>query len=210
MIAESIKHISFTGKIWNSVVEGDSSNFYLDIRGLNDESEVVKLNLRSLKYDTKKVQHAKWTQLIGAKNDTLYFIEYQDEHDPNQNAYFSLSWRDGRKEPITKIPTFGHSIQYPSIYEHGTEYHKTVSEFLSLELPHSCEYLEWNDKIIISYYLRSGNVFDRYLLLLQNGEKEWKVCQDTGMKGFSPGAFFVFQGQLIFIKDQNEVCVYTG
>lgn len=210
MITDSIRKISFKEKIWNAVIDGHSGQLYLDIRASNDEFELVRLDLSSLNSETQKVSYAKWTQLIGVNSETLYFIEYQDAHNPNQHVYFSMGWNSQSRKSIEQLPPFNSDIYYPSIYEYGSRYHKTVSDFLSLELPHSCEYFEWNDKIIISYYLRSGNAFDRYLLLLAHGVKEWKICQDTQMKGFAPGAFFVFQDQLIFIKDQNEVCVYTG
>ncbi len=209
MVADSIKYVSFDGIIWNSVIESNTAMMFLEIRKNNDV-QLVRLDLSTLKFQTKSVDHSKWTQLVGAADDLLYFIEYQDENDPNKHEYFSISWDEDIRNSLEKIPEFSEKVKHPHIYESGSEYHKTVAKFLSLDLSLSCEYLEWNDKIIISYYLRSGNEFDRYLLLLRNEDKEFKVCQDKQMKGFSPGSFFVFKDHLIFIKDQNEVCVYTG
>ena len=139
----------------------------------------------------------------------MFFIEYQDQQDPNQQKYFSFNWASERKEEIGELVGFQTEVVYPSIYEHGSAYYKTVRDFLSLDLPLACEYLEWNDKIIISYYLRSGNEFERNLLLLVKGTKEWKILQDEQIKGFSAGSFFVYEGQLIFVKNRNEVCIYT-
>ena len=205
-----MKHISFEGKIWNSAVDAKSMKMYFLVRTDSNETFIAQVDPESMEHTSQTVNLTRWTQLIGAVEDVLYFIAYQDEHDPNQNNIFCIRWGDDKNESVEQLPDFSNLVTYPSIYEHGSDYHQTVQEFLSVELPHSCEYLEWKDKIIISYYLRSGNVFDRHLLLLKDGAKELKVCQDREMKGFSPGAFFVFNEQLIFIKDQHEVCVYPG
>jgi len=152
-----------------------------------------------------------WSNLMLAQNDQLYFVEYPEANDPSKQSFFQLDFSTENRKSIRDLPK-GDSlaVMYPQLYESGSAYFQTVASFLSLDLPLSCEYLEWNDKIIISYYLRSDDGFDRYLLVLRGGEKAWKIRQDVGMKGFSPGAFFVFKSQLIFIKDQNEVCIYGG
>ena len=210
MIPDSVNRVFFPNKIWNAVLDETTGKMYLDTRNENSEIVLVQLDLATLKHEFFKVSHSKWTQLLGSASDLLYFVEYKNEKDPNLKAHFSLRWGTGEKKKLETIPAIDHTFFQPSIYEHGSDYHKTVSQFLSLDLALACEYLEWNDKIIISYYLRSDNAFKRHLLLLHNKEKVWKVCQDSQMKGFSPGSFFVFEEQLIFIKDQNEVCLYTG
>lgn len=197
-------------KVWSSTLDQAARILFLETR--NDESksiQLVRFDLRTFDTEIMDVENPWWTQLVGAKDNKLFYKEYQDEKDPTSQKYFSLDWQKMGRVEVEKVPFNENSTHVGNIYEHGADYHKTVSTFLSLELPLSCEYLEWKDKIIISYYIRSGNAFDRYLLVLDNGDKEWKVCQDKQMKGFSPGAFFVFNDQLIFIKDRNEVCVYT-
>lgn len=209
MIHESIKHIHVDGHIWSLAVDESHRHIYMDVRQEeSDAIRLIKLGLDDLEPEAKEVANPWWSKLIGANEGKAQFVEYQDQSDPTKQKYFILDWESLAKTYVEGVET-GENLTHPFTYEHGSEYFKTVAAFLSLELPLSCEYLEWDDKIIISYYLRSGNGFDRYLLLLKDGEKQWKVTQDEGMKGFSPGAFFVFEDQLIFIKDRNEVCVYT-
>lgn len=210
MINDSIEHVAFEGKIWSVVVDEDYNKSYLDVRREGAKSiELVQLNLETLEYASRTVDHAWWTKLTAVKEGKLFFVEFQDQNDPNQMQNFSYDWDNGEYTPVNSFE-LNENFIHPSIYEHGTDYHKTVAEFLSLELPLACEYLEWKEKIIISYYIRSDREFIRYLLLINEGEKVWKIQQDDQMKGFSPGAFFVFNDQLIFIKDRNEVCVYSG
>ena len=211
MVSSSIKHVKLHGQVWKGVVDEAKGIMFLDVREEKEQSiELVRLDLLSMKSQSRKTDYSWWIQIIGVQNDEIYFVEYKDQNDPAKQHFFSFNWTSGYKGHLEQVPHFKESLIHPNIYEQGSDYHKTVAEFLALELPLSCEYLEWNDKIIISYYLRAGNEFDRHLLLLKKGAKEWKIRQDNRMKGFSLGAFFVFNNQLIFIKDRNEVCVYTG
>ncbi|MEO9481836.1 MAG: hypothetical protein ABJG47_00230 [Ekhidna sp.] len=209
MMPESIKHVVLGDHIWNSAIDEASGKLYLDVRKGNETIELVQLDLSSMIYEEVKVEHSRWTQLLGAADGKLYFVEYIDHHNPNTQKHSALDWSSKEMKAVETMSSLSNSALHPAIYEHGSDYHKTVAKFLSLDLPLSCEYLEWKEKIIISYYLRSDNEFERHLLLLKNEEKEWRLCQDSRMKGFSPGSFFVFKDYLIFIKDQNEVCVYT-
>ncbi|MEO9873108.1 hypothetical protein [Ekhidna sp.] len=210
LLPTSVRSIKFDKNIWSSVLT-NANQLVLDIR--NEEGtdiDIITLDIDSLVGESIPIEPInKWMKLIGIKNHQLYFIRYLDTNDPSSNDFLMFDPGKQLLEPVTQLPHFTEPAVYAQIYEHGSEYFKTVAEFLGLELPLSCEYLEWNDKIIISYYLRSDNGFDRYLLLLRDGMKEWKIKQDESMKGFSSGAFFVVGDQLIFIKDRNEVCVYA-
>ncbi|WP_420318267.1 DUF4905 domain-containing protein [Ekhidna sp.] len=210
MIPKSVKHIEIDHQIWSTVVHEEDNCLFLETRNEEDKEVMVsKLELKTMMISGSTLKVDWWSKLIGTVGDELHFIEYQDRNDPTQHSFFSIDYTSGQKKPLDHLPEPMVQSAYPEIYEHGSDYFKTVAEFLSLELPLSCEYMEWKDKIIISYYLRSDNGFERFLLLIKNDEKIWKIQQDKDMKGFSSGAFFVFQDQLIFIKDRNEVCVYT-
>lgn len=139
----------------------------------------------------------------------LFTSVYQDKNDPNQKKFYQ--WKQNVCSEIEEsvIPKVDEWVTSPSIYEQGTEYHQTVANFLAVEIPCSCEYLEINKKIILSYYLRSSKQLDRHLLVLDDGKKALKVVQDDGMKGFAPGAFFTIENRLFFVKNRNEICVHT-
>ena len=210
----NISHLNqykVNGAIRGSAIDEKSQSFFLDVRDeTNQKTSLIKLSLPELNAEERNGIDIQWSHLEGVEGDYLYFIEYVDQHDPTKYQYIRLDWAGGAKD-IIEEPKEGKNdaLRYPYIYEHGSEYFKTVIDFLSVDSPLSCEYLEWEDKIIISYYLRSGNKFERHLILLKDGQKVWKLKQDGEINGFSSGAFFVFQNQLIFIKDLNEVCIYT-
>jgi hypothetical protein len=213
MSKSPIKNTKIPGIIYGSILS-TNSQIILDVR--DTEKQIVsyfQLSLDSLKLDKLPVTDTSWwSKLMDADEEWLYVKKYTDRNDPNSQINSRIPLKSGngdKSEEIMDLPSNNRQLTYPSLYENGTEYHKMVSDFLGLALPLSCEYLEWNDKIIISYYLRSDDAFDRFLLLLDNGKKEWKLHQDQKMKGFSPEAFFIHDNELIFIKDLNEVCIYT-
>jgi hypothetical protein len=213
MSKSQIKISKVPGIIYGSILS-TNSQMILDVR--DTEKQIVsyyQLSLDSLKLDKLLVTDTSWwSKLMDVDAEWLYVKKYMDRNDPNSQINSRISLKSGngdKSEEIMDLPSNDRQLTYPSLYENGTEYHKMVSDFLGLALPLSCEYVEWNDKIIISYYLRSDDAFDRFLLLLDNGKKEWKLHQDQKMKGFSPEAFFIHDNELIFIKDLNEVCIYT-
>jgi len=211
MTSSSIQKISLNQNIWNTALDESARYLYIEVR--SEEDQVVQLVQMHFESMTTKILEFKfnwWDKLVGADDGFIYLVTYHNQQDPADHSIIQIHASDLSRQEVQELPNWHEKSIHPFVYESDTEYHKTVSDFLSLEQPLSCEYLEWNDKIIISYYVRSENVFDRYLLLLKDGNKELKVCQDQGMKGFAPGAFFVFENQLIFIQDRNEVCVYTG
>ena len=211
MASSSIQKISLSQNIWNMVLDETNKHLYIEIRNEDDQNmQVIQIDLESMTKNLLSSTFDWWNKLVGAEDGFLYVVTYHDKQNPANHSFTQVHASDLTRQEVQELPNWHEKSIHPFVYESDTEYHKTVSDFLSLEQPLSCEYLEWNDKIIISYYVRSENVFDRYLLLLKDGNKEWKVCQDQEMKGFAPGAFFVFENQLIFIQDRNEVCVYTG
>lgn len=209
---EQLKSIKLDGIIYGSTIN-PSNQLILDIRDIEKQStSYFELDLSSLRAEQLHVSNTDWwTKLVSADSEWLYLLKYKDRNDPNSQVNLKISLKSKNNDPteVERIPSIVSQVVYPFLYESGTEYHKMVSDFLGLELPLSCEYLEWNDKIIISYYLRSDNEFDRYLLLLDNGKKEWKLHQDHKMKGFSSESFFIHNDQLIFFKELNEVCIYN-
>lgn len=204
-----IQSVSFKDMIWTMVIDESSHQLIIELR--NEPDRVV--SLVSLDPDKKEAENLRatlnwWDKLVMANCNEITLISYNDQHNPSDYEFYSIHRASGERTLLDRVPDIQTSAIVPQLYENGTPYHQTVSEFMSLELPLACEYLELDEYIIISYYLRSENSFDRFLLCMKDGEKVWKVKQDVGMKGFSPGAFFVLNQQLIFVRERNEVCFY--
>lgn len=106
-----------------------------------------------------------------------------------------------REKKNTKIINALHFNQ-----EH--EYFKKVSEYiLSLtnrQAAGAIDYLEHKKFIIISYYIYSNNIFQNYLLVVDEDGKEYvHELLDTNLKAVGMDTFFVFEDQLVFIKNKK-------
>ena len=204
-----IKSYSFSSAVWTIVVNG-SDGLIIDYRDEQRKSvRVVALTVPEMNAKKLKVELSWWEKIICVVDDQLIAIKYLDQKNPSDHIFSAINVNTGEVTEMENAPpVVDHPVTTPFLYEQGTEYHQTVSDFLAIELPTSCEYLEWGNKIIVSYYLRSKIGFDRYLLFLSDSEKQWQISQDRDVKGFSDGAFFVYKDNLIFIKNRNEVCVY--
>lgn len=195
--------------IWSLLVNTSNQSLIVDCRNETNKSvELQEMSMITLDCSMIKTELSWWERLISADEHYLYTVKYKDQHDPTHHQFHQIDLRSGSKSEVKELPSIDALATESHVYEPESAYHTLVADFLGLELPLSCEYLELDNYIIISYYLRSENDFDRFLLLLKDGKKELKVHQDRSMKGFSPGAFFVYDNQLIFIKDRNEVCIH--
>lgn len=200
----------FNGVIWNSIVSNNGGQLILDVRNEEKKSvEYFKLNLTDFELSLLDIVGPSWWSKMEFYDGNLFISQYQDKNDPNNKKLYRLG--EGNRVEVPSLEVLGSELDLvrPSVYEPESEYFKTVSDFLGLELGCSCEYLEWSDKIILSYYLRSGKVFDRHLLVLHDGEKMLKELQDVEMKGFASSAFFVLNRKLFFVKNRNEIFVYS-
>lgn len=197
------------GKIWKTIISENQDELVFDIRNEQKQSvRYFKLDLNSLELTSLEAAETTWWSTIERYDGMLYVSEYQDKSDPNRKRLFSYSGEGRVASTASEEPVHFEKVLQPSIYELGTAYFDKVAQFLGLDLPCSCEYLQVEDKIIISYYLRFGKDFERYLLLLDAGKKALKELLDEKMKGFAPGAFFVLRNRLCFIRNRNEICIY--
>ncbi|MEM6641391.1 MAG: hypothetical protein AAF616_00315 [Bacteroidota bacterium] len=204
-----IESIKLGYPIWTLVYNQSDQTMLADVReDKKQKIEVWKVFLEGLKKKRIKIKMTWWEKLFGAQGEYAYAIRYEDKDDPSRYKLLQYNIKKGDSSVIEEQPIIQNDILSPSLYDLDTAHHKTIADFLGLELVTPCEYLELNRYIIISYYLRSENGLDRFLLLLEGSEKRWKVKQDADMKGFAAGAFFVVKNQLLFVANRNEICSY--
>ncbi len=105
---------------------------------------------------------------------------------------------------ITLNPNINKTSQFnfPLQFDRGSSSHHMVADFLETEpekLP-SVEYLEYQDHIIICYYVRLGTKFARKLLILKGDSELCHLVIDEEMSGFAAGSFFVQDQTLIYVE----------
>ncbi len=97
-------------------------------------------------------------------------------------------------------------------YPDSSPYFPTIFRFLyqliNIEAQNGVDYLEVNDKIIISYYIYRGNQFQNYLLVT-NKEKQILLHDFIAeSEGIGIDTFSIKSSILLYIKNQNQLIGY--
>jgi len=98
---------------------------------------------------------------------------------------------------------------YPETNEHFSWFAKVISG-QNKHLPRiSCEYLELNDKIIISYYYMEKEALNNSLIVLDShGQIIESINLGENLKGIGKDTFFAIENRLIFISHKNTLNIY--
>lgn len=101
-------------------------------------------------------------------------------------------------------------VLLPIHYLNEDAHFKTFKEFIlqkkGYEAVHSVEYLEINNKLLISYYLYEGKQLTNCLLLLNSeGDLLYEVELDQELSGIGYGTFFVINNVVYFIKNKTTL-----
>lgn len=104
------------------------------------------------------------------------------------------------------------AIARPSLYSEGTSYFNTVKIFLETRLNLlpvvALEYLEYDSKIFISYYIKEKDLANYLLVLSHAGELLLHEKLDESLKGIGQDTFFILSGCVIFVKNKRELISY--
>jgi hypothetical protein len=100
----------------------------------------------------------------------------------------------------------------PFQYEDGSDHFHTVKQFFETRLGISpvaiIEYLEFESLIIVSVFLDQEGLANFLYVLAANGNVLLKEKLGTDLKGVALDTFFIFSGNLIFVKNKNELISY--
>lgn len=121
----------------------------------------------------------------------------------------------GREIPSEHFPSDPPttSLRKPVQYNEGEAHYETVRNFLAdrfnFVATTALEYLQLEDKIVISCYSREGESLANYLFVLSTeGNVLLKEKLDGPLKGIGFDTFFVLQGCLIFVRNKVELVSY--
>lgn len=121
----------------------------------------------------------------------------------------------GNKAPgsIDLIPLQNKTLTYPFRYMKSTPYFETVGTFIERKFGqvsvHAIEYLEIQEKMIISgYSIREGSLINFLYVVDNKGNTLLQDILGEKLKGISENTFFVFNGNLIFVNSRNQFFEY--
>lgn len=112
------------------------------------------------------------------------------------------------------------NLAYPFHYTEGNDHFETFQQFLKRKLGvnaiKACDYLEFKNLIIISYYIYSqnfsgqqGEAMANHLLVMNDKSEIFlhEKIQDL-VRSVGLGTFFIVKDQLLFVKDKKELFSY--
>jgi len=111
------------------------------------------------------------------------------------------------KEPKAKLPDF------PQFYSPDHAYFDMVRTFckqkLNIEIVQGCDYLEFKEGLIISYYCKSEQFLKNELVIINSGfEIVFREELGDQLDGISEDTFFILYNKLFFIKERKQLFSY--
>jgi len=107
--------------------------------------------------------------------------------------------------------TFKTNIFFPQNYRNDNLYYPEIVSFLSqyeaATIFDTVEYLEWNDLILISYYIcNEEQLFNNYLLVINSqGELVLSETLSENSKGTAEISFFIAHKHLVYLGNHQEI-----
>lgn len=100
----------------------------------------------------------------------------------------------------------------PHQYLGDNEYFAAVKTFLGRKfnlIPViALEYMEYDSKIFISFYIQNGELANYLLIVSAEGEELMKEKLDEHLKGIGMDTFFILSGCVFFVKNKVELFSY--
>ncbi|MDI9865112.1 hypothetical protein QM480_12300 [Flectobacillus sp. DC10W] len=159
-----------------------------------------------------------WWQSLGKLNNNLVeLIEFSEETKPQVTQKHYLNILTGElTEYIPQVPDnfssqtyrYLQPVHYTEQNEHFPAIHRFLYRLLNVDIQKGVDYLEYKDKIIISYYLYQENKLWNYLLVVNNRKEVLLNELLTESEGLGLGTFTVKPEILLYVKNKSQLHGY--
>jgi len=204
------KDLVFEEPWWISLraVEGDILLFTIYIDTNNPDKKSV------LAYDIVKRTVAWWKNGFSFTSVNRQSVIGEDAKFPGKESILDLfTGQPLHHTDFDLVDSQNFPVIRPFQYEEGTAYFDTVKDFLHSRLGilpvTTIEYLEIEDRIIVSVFLKEKGLANYLYVLDSAGEILITEKLGNDLKGIGLDTFFVFSGHLIFVKNKNELLSYS-
>ncbi len=204
------KDLVFEEPWWISLraAEGDILLFTIYTDSNNPDKKSV------LGYDVVKRNVAWWKNGFSLTSINRLSVIGEDAKFPGKESILDLfTGQPLHRSEFDLVDSQNFPVIRPFQYEEGTAYFDTVKDFLHSRLGilpvTTIEYLEIEDKIILSVFLKQEGLANYLYVLDADGEILISEELGNGLKGIGLDTFFVFSGHLIFVKNKNELLSYS-
>jgi hypothetical protein len=204
----NIQSYTFDAPIWNLVFHENENQLIAECR-TTDRINYYRIDLKDHTQEKLNLPAQGWMSRLEAFNSKHYvFKSWKDKSDPSNHQWIMLSVEDHSIQHKEFIPHQMNKLHYPHLITEGNEDYNLIKAFLEKSIVLDLEYYESEFGYIISYYVSNGDYFSRFIVHGNEKSTVFDEIQNKNMKGFSPDAFCVFNDQLIFVHEDQTVCVY--
>lgn len=155
-------------------------------------------------------------QVLGIKGEWLSGYEKEDD----LRQYKQVSIRNHSQKLLSAeeerrvLAAENKNMHYPFHYTEAQPYFETVKQFIIQYTNTSplkgCEYLEYKDYILISYYIQENNALANYLIVIDTeGHLVLQETLDHHLTQIGLGTFFIAREKLILIKEKSRLISYA-
>lgn len=163
------------------------------------------------------------------QNETLTFFALEEKYllayDPSlpERTYLKLDPANGNflgelseDELVKQFTQSGeetsfilNSTHYPEENKHLEKISAFIEAFAGKTASGGVDYLEYNQQIIVSFYVKEGEKLVNYLLVVSGeGEILLQEQMGTGIKGIGLDTFFLYKDLLIYVKNKKELVIF--
>lgn len=220
-MAETIKLIfshSFEEKVWKVLTDEVDNYMLFELRSEHSlDISVYSLNLNN--YAVSRLPIAEldwWTSLAVVSNGIVYFKQFESEGNPILKKMIAWDLQRNEKIETSVLPQVNHennNSPHVSFYPKSNEHFKTLKNFIEKLIGKSSvdwaiEYLEFNNYVIVSYYIQEETMANYLLVVDQDMGIVIHENLATELKGIGQQTFIVTDNKLIFVSNKKEVFIY--
>lgn len=173
-------------------------------------------------YDKEQNIHKKGLALYSFKGDLLHQFDYLTFQFFNNNSIIAIDPNEKlvaiengdlfefQPEDKTNRTIKPDEVTTPIHYTSEDLHFKTLITYINnsfnKEAVHAVDYLEVNNKILISFYIYQGSKLNNeFILLSQEGEVLYTTVLDNELSGIGYGTFFVIKNMVYFIRNKKTL-----
>jgi hypothetical protein len=157
-----------------------------------------------------------WINLVRVTPEWIVLQVFESTENPDNTSLRFITVKEGRvvtDPPDEKHPAHTNDAEYPFQYLAGEPDFDTVKKFLTVKFDVTpvlgVEYLEYADRVFISYYVGNPAAYTNKLAIVTpQGNCLYEEEIGTNLRGIGINTFFISSGYLFFVKNKTELVTF--
>lgn len=204
------KDVSLPESWWVNLVAANKStvllNRFLNKGGNPDHKSLIALDAitGTIRWETQEISFYDWNE------SEIRGYRTKDDLVPVRINLLSGQMVEEAWKPAPEIAR-PENLK-PVFYAEGTPHFETVKKFVAQSqhiLTQGVEYMEFNNRIVISMYVEESAKLANYLLVFsETGTLLLSVKLGENLAGLGAGTFFILSGCLFLVQNKTDLVAY--